>query len=102
MAIEIRCDVEGCDSLAPVSNYSPLDSTPQGWTTVILRTTATDLDRQKVKNRFSALPDTVMPFPMAMLPGAGMMRKVYCCSKHELPKFKPAESVPNDIDFVVG
>lgn len=106
MAFEIRCDVEGCDSLAPVSNYSPLDAPPSGWTTMILRNVVSDLDRRKIKNRFDALTDPALSgqyVPMGMLPGAETMpRKVHCCGKHELPKFKPAEPLPTDIDFVVG
>lgn len=107
MAFEIRCDVEGCDSLAPVSNYSPLQSPPLGWAMVILQAPTSDLDLQKRKNRFADLVGggslSGQFVPLGMLPGAETMpRKAYVCSKHELPKFKPAEPMPNDIDFVVG
>lgn len=101
MAIEVRCDVEGCESHAPL----PADAMdrlmvgmigiPKGWTVVMLPPSEVDEQRHRKKveaamGRFGRMGSPALGGPF----GGGDVpvppRRVYCCDKHEMPKFRPS------------
>jgi len=119
MAIEVMCDVDGCDSHAPlpaggaggVLFGTPMMAVaPKGWTIILLSPTEVDEQRyrKKFEERFGVDPSTGFAGSMKELmvqKMAGMPtppRKVFCCNKHEMPKFSPKSSSDDFDDVVMG
>lgn len=91
MAIQAVCDVQGCDSTAPLQEGE--SAIPLGWS--MLRIPMEDIAQAKHEKRahkppagLGALAD-VLGVRVAMEKEGPCYRQVVACGKHDLPKFKP-------------
>lgn len=118
MAIEVMCDVDGCDSHAPLPSGGAggvlfgapvMAVAPKGWTIILLAPTEVDEQRfrKKLEDRFGVDHSAgfgstreLMAQKMASMPTPP--RKVFCCNKHEMPKFSPKSSGDDFDDAGIG
>jgi hypothetical protein len=106
MAIEIKCDVEGCNSRAPFSmnatmaiGIMPGDQVPKGWFMVMIPLTDIEEQRyqkdieEKVNQKMEMFPG---PIPNMIARRAISIppppRRVFCCEKHNMPVFSQKSS----------
>ena len=88
MGVEIVCDVVGCESRAPAAGG--MLGMPDGWSMIVVG--RDEIEQKKFEQKIAAEDLDMLPLgPRGVMP-----KKVACCPKHELPKFKPGSSMSFD------
>lgn len=90
MAIEVVCDVAGCEERTPVCS-DVIGALPAGWTMILSAPSEVEAKQQKAQMQRFMRAGGDLDMDMVGPPRGGSGKRVIC-PKHPLPQLKPAQN----------